>query len=161
VAEMSFLIPPAFAATDMLHRRTPLLHEVRATFGSFSTMIHTNDAAVAEAFIDESRKDRSAFATSENEWQIEIALDDSAADGSEFKHEPEVCCFGSSRSIRFANGSWFAHTPPSGDGVGFLWLATDADSRVMQFADFLRSVALFVFDEGLFVGLPEVLEVVA
>jgi len=163
MTELSRSTSPVFAATDMLHRRTPLPHSFVARCGVLSVAIRANDPVVAQGFLEENAEDRLAPAISGNEWQIEITLDDSA-NSAAFEHRTwgaEVFAFGPSRAIRFANGSWFAHTPPSADGVGFFRLSVDANSRLRQFEDLLRDVASFVLDERSTAGPPGVLEVVA
>jgi hypothetical protein len=164
VPEFDLSTTPAFAATDMLHRRTLLPYAFVAWPGALSIAVRTNDAAIAHAFVKENGGHRVASAISGSEWLIEIAVTDSLARDSGLEHwmgDAEFFSFGSSRSIRFANGSWFARTPPSGDGVGFAWISGDADRQQRQFGDFLRIVALSVFGEDACPRRLEAIEEVA
>jgi len=142
-------VPARFAATDMLHRRTPLVHALRLTLGESTVRIRTDSLLIGEALRRVVRDLRGVRMIDESKWEIAVELQDGPASLLVKAKDVgiETCRFGAARSVRLDSGSWFAHTPPSMSGVGFAMIAGNEKHQVQQLAAYLRTILRFLADD--------------
>jgi hypothetical protein len=138
-----------YSGTDWLHRRTALPLRFRAVLGGAAIEIRTNSQLFGEAVSELQRREALQRQSRVFRWEIEV----------ETKSENEACvpqvdgsndcerfAFGLSRSIRMGDGSWFALTPSSMDGVGFVSVAGEEGSQVNKLRSFFGVVREFVLE---------------
>ncbi len=137
----------AYSATDLLHRRTPLAHRFRVAMGATHLEIETNSPQMGQAICPfqawETIHGQSACA----KWEIEVevrAEEETCFSPMDAESFDEMHSFGPSRSFRMEDGSWFAHTPPSMDGVGFVFVTGDECHQVRKLKSYLDLVHRFV-----------------
>jgi hypothetical protein len=142
---------PAAAATDLLRRRVALPYSFRFVLRESLVRIRTNSALMSR--VCQSLEARSFLASKEAnvEWEITVetleeieAVDVAEPETSLF----EVHRFGPSCAVRMANGSWFAHTPPSLNGVGFAMVNGTERDQIHQLSAYLRAIVNLVEQSG-------------
>ena len=137
-----------FAATDMMHRRIPLLHRFQLMLGDSIVAIKTDSPLMNEALGSCVGSIGSSCNADSAVWDIAVEVRNEAAplQGCDEMDGFETCCFGSGRSLRLESGSWFAHTPPSLSGVGFAMISGDESCQIQQLEAFLDRIVLFLGD---------------
>jgi hypothetical protein len=144
------VIPQAtrFAATDLLHRRILLPFRFQCAYRNSAVTIETNSELIGDAIRRlECAVDDKGLAVS-GRWEITV---EALRAGCEFQPGDhtgggfETFCFGSSRSLRIGDGSWFAHPSPSIDGVGFVMVSGDECHQLRQLILYLREALAFLF----------------
>jgi hypothetical protein len=135
----------------MLHRRTLLPFRFRCAYGNSAVTIETNSELIEDALRRlECTVDEKRLAVSGN-WEITV---ETFEDRCEFRPDGhtgggfETFHFGSSRSLRMDDGSWFAHTLPSLDGVGFVLMSGSECHQLRQLTLYLRVALAFLFDRS-------------
>lgn len=147
--EMNRLVDKSggYAASDMLHRRIALPYSELFVLKVLPIRVKTDSALITEALRLLGASTVQANLAAISEWEIavesgETKLPNSDADSGDL----EVVHFGPSRAIRTNDGSWFAHTPPSTNGVGFAVVRGSQRDQVNHLADYIQTVALFLED---------------
>lgn len=146
MSEASLIAEPKirFAETDMLHRRTPLPYAVRVDLGGVTVLVRTNSRALQEGArllkLDSQRVPAPIAA----EWEIEVEACGEPPMCAGMSDAVELFTFGCSRSLRMANGSWFAWTPLAASGVGFAFVCGNEAEQATQLAEYLGTTAEFV-----------------
>jgi len=140
--------PGQFAATDMLHRRAPLPFRFQLALGESAVCIKTDSGLMGEALRGLGLSVGSNTDLGDAEWEIAVEeWDESSPLPTETEEEDsETYCVGPSRSFRIADGSWFAHTPPSLSGVGYAMVAGGECNQVQQLGIYIKTILRFVAD---------------
>jgi hypothetical protein len=135
-----------FADTDMLHRRAPLRYRCEMGLGGSFVAIKTDSPLMEEALAGLAGCIGAIAQDDHAEWEISVEARDLAAHfADEVQAETfETGCFGPSRSVRMSTGSWFAHTPPSMSGVGFVMVNGNGCRRTLQLVAYLKMVLRFL-----------------
>ncbi len=135
-----------FAATDMLHRRVPLSSHFHVVLGDRAVRIKTDSWLIGKAIRSVKLPTHPPSESGVAEWEISVEVrNGSLAPPIDSEGEQvETHCFGPSCSVRLADGSWFAHTPPSLNGVGFAMVTGDDCHQVQQLAIYLKTIQRFV-----------------
>ena len=135
-----------FAATDMLHRRVSLPSHFYFVLGERAVRIKTDSRLIGKAIRSAKLRVVAISESASVEWEIavEVCGDPLALGIEAFGQQVETCWFGPSCSARLADGSWFAHTPPSLNGVGFAMVTGDEWHQVQQLSLYLRTILSFV-----------------
>ncbi len=141
-------LPAQFAATDMLHRRVSLPCHFHAVLGKRAVRIKTDSRLIGKAIRCVKLPTGPIPESAAVEWEIgvEIYGEPSPLSMEATEDQIEAHWFGPSCSFRMDHGSWFAHTPPSLNGVGFAMVTGDECNQVRQLATFLRAIQRFVAD---------------
>jgi len=137
-----------FASTDMLRRRVPLNYSCQLPVEEPAVFIRTNAPLIAEAVrghvSDSGFTGGHGLAT----WEITVEFFEHPmpsqieTDDANF----ESCRFPSGSAMRMICGSWFVHTPPSLDGVGFAFVSGSKSCQVQQLTAYLAAVLRFLAD---------------
>lgn len=138
--------PAQFAATDMLHRRVPLSCHFHFVMGERAVRIKTDSGLIGKAIRRVKLPTDATWERRVAEWEIAVEVCGECFPQSleDAEEQFETCRFGPSRSVRMVDGSWFAHTPPSLNGVGFAMVTGNECHQVQQLAIYLRAVLSFV-----------------
>jgi hypothetical protein len=139
----------AYSATDLLHRRTALPFRFQASMGEAAIEIRTNSQLCAEAIRESRERHANRPQRRIGRWEIEVETqspEGACVLQNDIENGCETFAFGPSRSFRMGDGSWFAHTPPAVDGVGFAFVAGDAGCQVEKLRLFLGLVSEFVLE---------------
>jgi hypothetical protein len=141
-------LPADFAATDMMHRRVPLLHRFQLVLGESNVLIKTDSQLINAALGSCARSSDPLDNDYDAVWEIAVEVQNQSAllPGWRETDGFEIYSFGSSRSLRLDGGSWFAHTPPLLSGVGFVMISGDESCQIRQLARFLDKIMLFFGD---------------
>ena len=144
------IAPVEFAATDMLHRRVPLRHRCELGAGGSLFVIKTDLPLMEEALNALAGRMEVIAPNYDAQWEISVEASDRAAHFPDAVQTEsfETFCFGPSRSVRMGAGSWFAHTPPSMSGVGFVMVNGNECQRTLQLVVYLKMVLCFLVDSG-------------
>lgn len=148
--ESSIAQKGAATSTDMLHRRVLLPYSFQLVLRTSSVCIRTDSTLILEALSSLNIPADFTGEAANGEWEIAVEtygeIDTALCNVA--KIEPiEFCRFGFSCSLRMGNGSWFAHTSPSLNGVGFAMVAGNTSDQINQLAFYLRTVVSLV-DKG-------------
>ncbi|MFZ1084095.1 MAG: hypothetical protein WAN35_03920 [Terracidiphilus sp.] len=141
----------ATASTDLLHRRILLAYSFQIVLGEFSVRIETDSALMDKALYSLNLPADLTGREALGKW--EIAVETYGESKASLSHGTateliEVHRFGPSCAIRLSSGSWFAHTPPSLNGVGFAMVAGNERDQIDQLAVYLRAVVSFIDEDG-------------
>jgi hypothetical protein len=139
------------ASTDLLHRRIPLPYSFRFVLGEFAVCIETDSALMREALLSLEMTADPVSGEANAEWEIAVETQEEAR--TAYRTEPgtspfEVYRFGPSSAVRTDSGSWFAHTPPSLDGVGFAMVTGNERDQVNQLAVYLQTILILLEQSG-------------
>lgn len=132
------------AETDMMHRRTLLPYAVPIDLDGVPLLVRSNSAVLHEGVRLLRLPSQLARVPVRAEWQIEVEASGEPCECPGRSSAVELFAFGPSRSLRMANGSWFAWTPPQANGVGFAFVCGNATEQATQLAEYLRTIADFV-----------------
>jgi hypothetical protein len=146
----------AAAATDLLHRRIPLPYSFQFVLGEFAVCIETDSGLMGEALHSFNLSVDFTGGAANAEWEIAVETHDES-EAAAFQEAAteliEVNRFGPSCALRMSSGSWFAHTPPSLNGVGFAMVVGNECDQIDQLAVYLRAI-LSLVDEGSARSIP-------
>ena len=139
----------ATASTDLLHRRILLPYSFRFVLGESAVCIKTNSALMGNALLGLEVTADPAGGEADAEWEIAVETQGEARMAHLTGPEVslfEVHRFGPSCAVRMDSGSWFAHTPPSLNGVGFAMVAANERDQIHQLSIYFR-IILHVLDQ--------------
>ncbi len=142
----------AYSATDLLHRRTPLVHRFHAGMDGTCVEVDTNSPWMGHA-IRAFEARNACYGHKWAKWEIEVEVrgeEESCSSPMDEESGYETCSFGPSRSCRMEDGSWFAHTPPSIDGVGFVLVTGDGFRQAAKLKLYLDLVSRLVLQVDAF-----------
>jgi hypothetical protein len=162
--DSSIAAKTAAASTDLLHRRVLLPYALRLILRDSTLCIRTDSALMSEVLGNLNLPCDPSDGVANAEWEIAVETQREAVTamslGTEI--EPvEIFRFGPSCALRMGSGSWFAHTPPSLNGVGFAMVGGTERDQIDQLSAYLRAI-LSLIDEGGARSIPDLtLEVCA
>jgi hypothetical protein len=131
------------SSTDLLHRRVFLPFSSRFVLRESIVCVKSDFPLLSEALcrlnLPSDLSDRAVDA----DWEIAVETQREGENalrlGTDI--EPiEVHRFGPSNALRMNCGSWFAHTPPSLNGVGFAMVAGDERDQIHQLCVYLGGI---------------------
>ena len=131
----------AAASTDLLHRRIPLPYSFQFVLRDSAICVRTDSTLMGEALYSLNIPADLTGGVANAEWEIavETQRESEAAMCHETETEPiEVC----------RSGSWFAHTPPSLNGVGFAMVVGTERDQIDQLSVYLRAIVSLLDDGG-------------
>jgi hypothetical protein len=141
----------AAASTDLLHRRIPLPYSFQLVLRDSAICVRTDSTLMGEALYSLNIPADLTGGVANVEWEIavETQRESEAAMCHGTETDPiEVCRFGLSIALRMGSGSWFAHTPPSQNGVGFAMVVGTERDQIDQLSVYLRAIVSLVYEGG-------------
>jgi hypothetical protein len=131
------------ATTDLLHRRIFLPYSLQFSLRESVVLLKTNSTLMSEVFrrLELPLEPVSEVVNATWEIAVETERESGASRGTEPEiGQTEIYRFGSSCAVRMSSGSWFAHTPPAFDGVGFAMVTGDECDQIHQLFSYLQAI---------------------